>query len=271
MEFAKVSVITIVRNDSLNIEKTMHSILAQTYKNYEYIIKDGLSTDGTQEIIERVREKNPKSAIKFVSCKDSGIYDAMNQAVSYCTGEWICFINSGDAFADENVLFEIFKNDRNFQGAGVLYGDAIVRDETGDAIWKADLSKIEKKMPFCHQSCFVKRCYATQYPFDTGLRIASDYNQILDLYVNEVIFEKLDRVIAIFELDGVSSTKFIDRFKERNLVIANHGFCNKGKISLMFEYIMEGIKTILVKIMPRKVLNSLKQWYKVNIRHYEIR
>lgn len=272
MSSITVSVVTIVRNDCQNIERTMRSVLNQMYSDREYIIKDGQSNDGTQEIIEKIRKEYPDQKIKFISCKDSGIYDAMNQAVSHCEGEWISFINSGDSFYDENVLSNVFeRNHEKYQSIGLICGDAIVRDESGDAVWKADLDLIERKMPFCHQSCFIRRCYAVQFPFDTSLRIAADYNQMLDLYVNHISFEKIEQTIAVFELDGVSSTRFTARFKERNSVIKRHGIRNKNGLLLLLEYMMEMGKTVLIRIVPEKQLEKLKKWYKVNIRHYEIK
>lgn len=270
METITVSVVTIVRNDCKNIEKTIRSVLEQTYTEFEYVIKDGLSTDGTKEIIKNICKQYPERKITIISCKDVGIYDAMNQAMDSCKGEWISFINSGDSFFDENVLVKVFDEKEKYANAGVVYGDAIVRDESGDAVWKADFDLIEKKMPFCHQSCFVKKQYAIQYKFDTMLRIAADYNQMLDLYVNRVPFESVDMIIAIFELDGVSSTKFIDRLRERNMVIEKHGICNKNKMLQMIEFIMETIKTILIRIVPYRMMIHLKKWYKVNVKHYEI-
>lgn len=270
MENIKVSVVTVVRNDCANIEKTMRSVLEQTYKNVQYIIKDGLSKDGTQTIVKSVREQYPNRSVELISCEDTGIYDAMNQAVSYCEGEWVVFINSGDSLATMDILFDIFGQNKEYKNDGVLYGDAVVRDESGDALWKANLDKIKEKMPFCHQSCFVRKSYLLKYPFDCNFKIAADYNQMLDLYNNNVSFRKINSTVAIFELDGVSSTKFISRFKERNLTISNHGIRNKGKILLLLEYLMECVKTVSVKVIPDKILVALKKWYKVNIRHYEV-
>ncbi len=99
VESLKVSVITVVFNGAGTIEQTIKSVLGQTYKNIEYIIIDGDSTDGTQEIVEKYGE----SIACFVSEKDNGLYDAMNKGISYATGDIIGIINSDDYYAVDAV------------------------------------------------------------------------------------------------------------------------------------------------------------------------
>lgn len=263
----KVSVVTIVRNDCVNIGRTMISVLTQSLKDFEYIVKDGLSDDGTQETIINVCTMYPDKRIKYINRKDSGIYDAMNQGVTYCQGKWVIFINSGDMFADKDVLKDIF--DRLNKNVDVLFGDAIVRDESGDAIWKADISKIRKKMPFCHQSCFIKRELLLQFPYDTSYKIAADYNNILDIYAKNKKFYDVGRVISVFELNGVSSTKYVDRCKERNLVIQRHGYQRGSKLVGVLELMIQYIKGAVEKIVPKKFLINLKRWYKKRIKKYK--
>lgn len=270
MEKVRVSVITIVRNDIENIANTMLSVLGQTYLGYEYIVKDGASTDGTQEVIQKVANKFTDKTVKVVSCSDTGIYDAMNQAVSYCEGEWIIFINCGDSFYRSNALEQIFSESENYQKKGILYGDAIVRDESGDAVWKADFGKVKKKMPFCHQSCFIRRVLLVQHPFNTKLRIAADYNNILELYEIKEEFYNLNKVIAIFKLDGISSTDFVRRYKERNAVLVAHGFGHKFSIAFPLGLFLNHIKRFIGQHVPNKMLVRLKKWYKKNVKKYEM-
>lgn len=265
-----VSIVTVVKNDCKNIADTMNSVLEQSFQDIEYVIKDGLSQDGTLEIAQCLKRKYVNRRIKLISCKDSGIYDAMNQAVLECSGEWILFLNSGDMFASEEIVSSIFQDCDNNIKEGVLYGDAIVRDEGGDAVWRANIEKIKKEMPFCHQSCFIRRDYLLKYPFDCNYRIAADYNQILELFVNQVPFKNVNMIISIFDLGGFSSTKFITRLSERNSVLSKHGIYHRKKGVIVFEYLEETIKTIMVKVVPSRILFFLKKWYKVHIKHYEI-
>ena len=96
------SIITVVKNDEKNIKKTINSVLKQNYKNYEYLIIDGKSTDRTVDNIKRFKKK-----FKLVSNKDKGIYDAMNKGIKLSKGEVIVFINSGDTFTKNALKFYI--------------------------------------------------------------------------------------------------------------------------------------------------------------------
>ena len=104
MNLPKITVITVVRNDVAHIEHTMLSVLGQTYGNVEYIVIDGGSTDGTVDIIKKYADK----LAYWVSEPDGGIYPAMNKGLQHATGEWVNFMNSGDSFADDKVLNDVF-------------------------------------------------------------------------------------------------------------------------------------------------------------------
>src|SRR5438105_14705 len=120
LSFPRISIITVVYNNVANIEVTILSILNQTYKNIEYIVIDGGSTDGTLDVIKKYKDK-----ISFwVSEKDNGIYDAMNKGIKVATGEWINFINSGDSYFDNDVLEKIMEAEYfNATSIDVIYGN----------------------------------------------------------------------------------------------------------------------------------------------------
>lgn len=114
----KISVVTVCYNAADTIEKTMLSVLNQTYHDIEYIIIDGGSTDGTVEIIRKYADR----IAYWVSEPDKGIYDAMNKGIKVATGEWINFMNAGDSFVNSNVLDRLM----NFHKDGlILYGNII--------------------------------------------------------------------------------------------------------------------------------------------------
>lgn len=100
-----ISVVTVCYNAADTIEKTMLSVLNQTYHDIEYIIIDGGSTDGTVEIIRKYADR----IAYWVSEPDKGIYDAMNKGIKVATGEWINFMNAGDEFVDEGVIEKLFR------------------------------------------------------------------------------------------------------------------------------------------------------------------
>ena len=121
----KISVITVVLNDCSAISETLTSVNQQTYKNKEYIVIDGWSTDGTMDVIRQHKD--------WIDClvseRDQGLYDAMNKGIVRATGEYLCFMNSGDCFASEKTLQQIadyiLVNKPDY-----LYGDALIRDGT---------------------------------------------------------------------------------------------------------------------------------------------
>ncbi len=264
-----VSIVTIVKNDKQHIEKTMRSVLTQKYLNFEYVIKDGLSTDGTSEIIKKMIEQYPKRKIIYVNVKDGGIYDAMNQAVTYCSGNWINFMNSGDEFYNTEVLEKIFDKDSEYKTYGVLYGDVVVSDIADRAIWAADISMIKRKMPFCHQSCFVRRELLIQFPFNINYKIAADYNNILDLYTNGIEFFFYNQIAACFDLMGVSSKRFADRYRERVSVLKNHKLYEGTKFTYAVGICYEHIKSIADHLIPDFAKGVVRDWYKYNIKQYK--
>ena len=124
-----ISVVTVCYNAVNDIEKTIMSVLGQTYKNIEYIIIDGGSIDGTIDIINKYKEH----ISLFVSEPDKGIYDAMNKGLMKANGQWINFMNAGDTFASNSVISNIFGcNESDLIKYDVIYGDCIVCISLGE-------------------------------------------------------------------------------------------------------------------------------------------
>lgn len=105
-----VSVITICFNAEKEIGKTVKSVLNQSFDDYEFIIVDGMSNDGTLNVVNDIIKYYPNKKVRIISEPDRGIYDAMNKGLKMASGEWVCMMNSGDCFASNNVLKEIFQN-----------------------------------------------------------------------------------------------------------------------------------------------------------------
>ncbi|GFI45533.1 PGL/p-HBAD biosynthesis glycosyltransferase [Lachnospiraceae bacterium] len=185
-EKIKYSIVTVCYQAADTIEKTMASVMSQTYRNYEYIIIDGLSTDGTvQKIKQRIKNSQLKNDVVFVSERDSGLYNAMNKGIKRCTGDYVLFLNSGDFFYDDHVLeyvADIIGSRKDI--SDIYYGD-VVR-------MYADHKKIERypgkniilklllmgRMP-CHQSMFVNTQVMRYYGFDESFSITADYNFLM--------------------------------------------------------------------------------------------
>lgn len=258
-----VSVITVVKNDAAHIEETMCSVLDQQYGDLEYVIKGGRSKDATPEIVDSVIRQYPDRRIRYVDTPDGGIYDAMNQAVAICRGEWILFMNSGDLFVSPHVLADIFGK-KDVQKADVLYGDAIVSAKAGQAVWKADFPSINRKMPFCHQACLIRRELLKQTPFDLQYRIAADYDNLLTLYEKGARFLYVDRLIAVFCLQGVSSTRFVLRYRETEAVRRKHGLRPKAGPGRFAGLLLAYGKEVCARIVP----NSGRLWLeKIYLKH----
>lgn len=144
----KISVVTVCYNAADTIEKTMLSVLNQTYHDIEYIIIDGGSTDGTVEIIRKYADR----IAYWVSEPDKGIYDAMNKGIKVATGEWINFMNAGDSLFSRDTLQQFIES---YPHMDVVYGYAMYMTQGRSFRFKnSPMSEIEKKMPFCHQAVF---------------------------------------------------------------------------------------------------------------------
>lgn len=232
----KFSIITTVLNDQLNIEKTILSVLNQNVK-HEYIIVDGGSTDGTLEIIEKYKDK----INIFVSKKDDGIYDAMNKAINMASGEWICYMNSGDTFMSTQSISELFNRQRN-NNTQILYGDHQVKYPAKTKILKAtSIENIWKGSVFSHQSCFVKKEVLEDYNFNISNKITADYELFYTLYKNNKIFEYIPVVVASVSSGGVSDIKRVDSIVSRWNILSKNFKVNVYYIRLI---IVEMIKKV---------------------------
>lgn len=266
----KVTVITICRNTVNEIEDTIKSVLGQSFTDYELLIKDGLSTDGTIDVINRIISENPDKDIRLLSIKDKGIYNAMNQALDEAKGEWVIFINSGDSFYTKDSLKNLCSCINS--DSDVVYGNSVVRDNFGDALWHGDLSVVEKKMPFNHQSSMIKTTVARSIRFNEQLKIAADYNMVLGAYKRGCKFTYADFPIAVFCLDGVSSTNFEATTNERYQVRADNGVILKDYINSS-EYKKDirnaRFKSSVNKICPKFLMGAIRNFYKKYIKKYE--
>ena len=145
------SIIVVSYNTKNDFLETLESITKQIYRNFEIIVIDGNSNDGTKNEIF----KRKKTISKFIIEKDRGIYDAMNKGIKISRGKWIIFMNSGDKFLKKNILYNFtLKDVKNYD---IVYGDAIVNTKNFKYVLKSKPFEYNTfLMPFCHQSVFVK-------------------------------------------------------------------------------------------------------------------
>lgn len=208
MEDIKVSIITVCYNSEKTIRKTIESVLHQTYKNIEYIIVDGASSDGTLNIIEEYLEVF-QGSLRVISEPDDGIYYAMNKGIAVASGELIGIINSDDWY-EENAVEEIVKAywNNHDNPYSVYYGKTgMVNDGELIRVESSSHEKLEEEM-ISHPACFVTaRTYVEFGGFNTEYPCVADYDLMLRYYKSgEVSFIPVDCHIANFTLGGMSST-----------------------------------------------------------------
>lgn len=230
----KVSVVTVCYNALHQIEKTIKSVLSQSSCEYEYIIIDGASSDGTYELIKSYENRFERKKIKYVhvSEADDGIYHAMNKSVKYCSGDWVIFMNAGDFFYSENIISDLFSQCYDKKVA-VLYGGVVKFDTKRNIEIKElpnDIEVIYKCMPFCHQSSFVRLSDFNVVGFDPNFKIAADYDFFLRLYLQGKMFLKIDCYISYFELNGISSNNDLALYDDFLNVKHKHGIVNKNSL-----------------------------------------
>lgn len=208
----KVSVIIVVYNAQNYIEQSILSVINQTFKNIELIIIDGMSTDGTVDIIKKYDDK----ISYWVSEKDKGIYDAMNKALDVVTGDWVYFLGAGDILL--NVLDKVvplFINDHI-----VYYGDVYRTDLL--QVFNGEFSILKSsRMCICHQAIFYPAAVIKKYKFNTKYRVQGDHNLNMQIQGDQAYrFKYFDAVVCIYEGGGFSAiTRDVEFFKDRLSIV----------------------------------------------------
>lgn len=207
----KFSVITVCYNAADIITATINSVLCQSYHDFEYIVIDGKSTDGTVEKISQYLDR-----IKWISEKDKGIYDAMNKGISFAMGDYVIFMNAGDMFYDSNVLNNVAEQTVENPDVDVLYGNAMLISAKKTKLYKpGPLYKLERGMIASHQSTFVKTSVLKKRPFNIAYRYAADYDQLSALYLSGYCFRYIDVTVANVTIDvGCTYSNFAKSKKE---------------------------------------------------------
>ena len=269
-----ISVVTICYNARADLQKTMQSVSEQSCPKFEYVIQDGNSTDGTQEMVARLAPSLfPDNNLQYVQQRDAGIYDAMNKAVENCHGEWIVFLNAGDVFPENETLKAIDQFLQDHKDCDVVYGNAIIDDNGEKCLWEANLSLIQQKMPFCHQACLMRKSLLQQLRFDTDYRIAADYDLVLRAYRQGARFVFFDQSMAVFELSGVSSTQYEARVKEQVRVRIRNGCVPESYLKSM-NYKQRLLEAKVKKLLDQTISNTpfykgLRNLYKKYFKHYK--
>ena len=223
-ENVKVSIITIAYNSEAKIGRTIDSVLAQNYKDMEYLIIDGASTDRTVEIAQKYRQTFESRGITYriFSEPDKGIYDAMNKGIMQARGQIIGIINSGDRYTTKAVKTAV----ETFQKSGceLMFGNVGIR--TADRRYFVKRARQRKyyqtSRDWNHPTMFVKAALYKQYPF-RDLGIHDDYGFYLRMRKQKRKIVTVNKLLADFELGGASNRK---NFKEAGKrILDRYRFC----------------------------------------------
>jgi glycosyltransferase involved in cell wall biosynthesis len=211
----KISIITVCFNAEKFIERTIKSVISQTYPNIEYIIIDGKSKDRTVEVIKKYESK----ISRWISEPDRGIYDAMNKGLRAATGDYVWFLNAGDRISGERTVKEIILQSNN---EDLIYGDAERVDEEGNSRgWHKKTPAAEQLsaksflngMVLCHQSMIVKRSVAPEYSLEW--MITGDIDWAIRIMMNVKSKKYINSVFCRFLDGGISSARRKKALRER--------------------------------------------------------
>lgn len=220
----KLSIITINRNNADGLRKTIESVLSQTYRNIEYILIDGASTDGSLDVIKSSALQVEGLDFKWISEPDNGIYNAMNKGIKKATGDYIQILNSGDVLASPDVTERMAA--ALSEGADILYGNMIKKDyATGKVIGKSGEVEYSLRNYYTgtmnHDCCYIRRDLFEKYGlYDENLKIVSDWKWFLKtIGLGKVKPVYVDIDVTIFDASGISESNLELRSKERRLVL----------------------------------------------------
>lgn len=208
MKSIKISIITVCRNAEKTLEQTIESVISQTYKEIEYIVVDGASTDYTLTIIQKYADIFP---ITYISEKDYGIYDAMNKGISLATGEYIQFLNAGDRLY-YNEIVEKVAHYIERKKADIYYGNIVyVFNDGHESIRKYGKwcgKRIYDYTGDCinHQAIFAKSYLLKENKFDLSYKICADREWMMRVRKKKAVFLNIPETICYYSLDEDSAS-----------------------------------------------------------------
>lgn len=259
MENCKLSIITVCLNSEATIRQTIESVLQQTYKNIEYIIVDGGSTDKTLDIIQ---EYIPlfDGRMQYISEKDNGIYDAMNKGILRATGEVVGIINSDDWY-EKNALEKVAEGFGDAE-ADIVYGEMWLINQSGEREYHTWHSTFPP-----HPGTFVRREVYEKYGmFDLKYRIAADRELLLRFMADGVRFKHIDAILTNFRRTGISNTRILECAEETyEIDLKYFGKCsesiNREAIEEKYErekllYISQNQPQTIYKLLVEKIADG---------------
>ena len=220
----KFSVITVCYNAEATLEDTIQSVISQTYHHVEYIIVDGASKDRTMDIVNRYRDR----IAVVVSEPDKGLYDAMNKGIRLATGDYLCFLNAGDSFHEDDTLQQIVHSIHTLQLPDVLYGETELVDHEGHFLRMRRLQAPEhltwksfrQGMLVCHQAFFPRRDLVM--PYDLRYRFSADFDWCIKIMKKSKVLHNTHLTLIDYLAEGMTTHNHQASLKERFLIMARH-------------------------------------------------
>ncbi len=235
----RFSVITCTYNAAQDVRRTLDSVARQDYPHVEHLLIDGLSTDGTIDLIERYAKSDGQTAgchqVKMLSEPDEGLYDAMNKGLRLATGDYVLFLNAGDTFPSRTTLQQVARSVEESGGQpGVLYGDTDIVDGEGVVVRHRHLSVPEKLswrsfrrgMLVCHQAFYARRDVAQANPYDLHYRFSADVDWCI-----KVMKECERRRLPLLNLHGV-----VCHYLDGGMTIKNHRASLRERFEVMRDH-----------------------------------
>ena len=222
----KFSVITVTYNAGKVLEDTIQSVVFQTYRNVEYIIVDGNSKDNTLEIVDKYRNR----ISQVISEPDKGLYDAMNKGILLATGDYLCFLNAGDEFHDNETLQKMVHTLKGKELPDVIYGETAIVDEEGHFLHMRRLSapqtltwkSFKQGMLVCHQAFFARRELAVQHPYDLKYRFSADFDWCIRIMKKAKFLHNTRLTLIDYLNEGMTTRNHKASLKERFRIMAKH-------------------------------------------------
>lgn len=208
-----LTIITINRNNAAGLEKTMQSVFSQTFSNFEYVVVDGASTDGSVKVIREYASRLD-GRLKWVSEPDNGIYNAMNKGIQMATGEYVEILNSGDSLASNDVVEKMYAAIEKESHPSILYGNMLKVFPDGHVHRDRGFSGADMTLlsffigTLNHSPAYIQRSLFEKYGlYDESLKIVSDWKWYLQAAVfgdERPVYTDID--VTLFDMTGISET-----------------------------------------------------------------
>lgn len=202
IKFMKLSIITVNLNNRDGLQRTIDSVVSQTFTDYEWIVIDGGSTDGSRELIEQYQDH----FAYWCSEPDKGIYNAMNKGIAHAQGEWLQFLNSGDWLCDSTTLERCFAHKFD---ADIVYGDLYLCQSNQIMPKKhPDLITLRYLLnnTLCHNATFIRNIILQSDNFNEKLKIVSDREFFFKQILNNKTFKHINEFLICYDMNGISAT-----------------------------------------------------------------